>query len=281
MGGASEAHRGSQRAGQADPQGDHFQELDLAGRVPKLSALNAITRGWAEYYRHTSLVSDIEEITRYVWFRYLQWLLRKHKGSRKHQLVESRTEVIAGRTRWTAEIREGDKVLPAYQWLPTRVELRRERYRLKGRGGFPHPYLTGIAQAEDYPIGEMGPAEHIYTDRIGASSGRSGGDEPLDIRERMLRAKMRDGSRCTGCGRRHPTEDAPHQGQEVARAGGPHHALPALPPGRARHTTDNDSMESRMCRKAQVRFGGGRRKSADSGSIPGRLRRAGRLSADG
>ena len=104
----------------------------------KLSALNAITRGWAEYYRHTSLVSDIEEITRYVWFRYLQWLLRKHKGSRKHQLVESRTEVIAGRTRWTAEIREGDKVLRAYQWLPTRVELRRERYRLKGRGGFPH-----------------------------------------------------------------------------------------------------------------------------------------------
>jgi RNA-directed DNA polymerase len=166
----------------------------------KLSALNAITRGWAEYYRHTSLVSDIEEITRYVWFRYLQWLLRKHKGSRKHQLVESRTEVIAGRTRWTAEIREGDKVLRAYQWLPTRVELRRERYRLKGRGGFPHPYLTSIAQAEDYPIGEMGPAEHIYTDRIGASSGRSGGDEPLDIRERMLRAKMRDGSRCTGCG---------------------------------------------------------------------------------
>ena len=53
----------------------------------RLTTLNAIVKGWAQYYRHTSLLDDIEEITRYTWFRYLAWLLKKHKGSRKHELI--------------------------------------------------------------------------------------------------------------------------------------------------------------------------------------------------
>ena len=47
--------------------------------------------GCANYYRHTSLLSDIEIITRYTWHRYLLWLRRKHKGSRKHRLITSGT----------------------------------------------------------------------------------------------------------------------------------------------------------------------------------------------
>src|SRR6266511_321955 len=86
----------------------------------RLGTLNAIVRGGANYYRHTRLLSDIEVITRYTWHRYLLWLRRKHKGSRKHRLITSRTRVIHGRTRWTATIREGDQTLTAYQWLPTR-----------------------------------------------------------------------------------------------------------------------------------------------------------------
>jgi RNA-directed DNA polymerase len=46
----------------------------------RMTTLNAIVKGWAEYYKHTSLLEDIEEITRYTWFRYLGWLLKKHKG---------------------------------------------------------------------------------------------------------------------------------------------------------------------------------------------------------
>ena len=54
----------------------------------RLTTLNAIVRGWAEYYRYTSLVQDIEDITRFTWFRYLNWLLAKHKGSHKGQLMK-------------------------------------------------------------------------------------------------------------------------------------------------------------------------------------------------
>lgn len=163
----------------------------------RLTTLNAIVKGWAEYYKYTSLLEDIEEITRFTWFRYLQWLLRKHKGSRKQELIKTKTKVIHNRTRWTAQIRQGDKILKTYQWLPTRQELKRRKYKQKGRNGFAHPYLEVSNTQADYPMGNIGPEESIYTDIIGATT-RKG--EPLDMKERMLRAKMRDDFQCTRCG---------------------------------------------------------------------------------
>jgi group II intron reverse transcriptase/maturase len=164
----------------------------------RLTTLNAVVRGWAEYYRHTSLLSDIEHVTRHAWHRYLLWLLKKHKGSRKNALITAKTRVIHGRTRWTAEMREGNATLSAHQWLPTRWEYQRSRYFQKGRDGFPHPYLNPEAIGDaDYPMGEVGPDESIYTATVGASSRRN---EPLDMAERKLRVKLRDGMRCTRCG---------------------------------------------------------------------------------
>ena len=80
----------------------------------RLATLNAIVRGWAEYYRYTSLVQDIEDITRFAWFRYFYWLRKKHKGSHKGQLVREKTRRLHGRTRWYAEVREGGHTLEAY-----------------------------------------------------------------------------------------------------------------------------------------------------------------------
>lgn len=167
----------------------------------RLTTLNAIVKGWAEYYKYTSLVSDIEEITRFTWHRYLLWLRAKHKGSRKVQLIKSKTEVIHNRTRWTAEIHEGDKVLKAYQWLPTRKELKRRRYPQKGKDGFPQPYIyEDEPEFEDYPMGEAGPDGNLYTQAIGATTGRQSRSEPLGMSERKLRTKMRDNFRCVRCG---------------------------------------------------------------------------------
>lgn len=166
----------------------------------RLTTLNAIVKGWSEYYKYTSLLADIEEITRYTWFRYLGWLLKKHKGSRKHNLIVEKTKVIQNRTRWTACIREKEKTLTAYQWLPTRVELQRRKYYQKGKAGFPHPYLTEETAEQDYPMGEIGPDEMIYTATIGATSRRASRDEPLEMAELKLRAKMRDNFKCVRCG---------------------------------------------------------------------------------
>jgi len=161
----------------------------------RLTTLNSIASGWAEYYKHTSLLEDVENVTRHVWFRYLQWLLRKHKESRKLQLITDKTRTIHGRTRWTAEIKEGENTLSTYQWLPTRKELKHKLYGQKGKEGFFHPYLT--EQELDFPMWECGPNEEIFYASIGASSSRR--NEPLSIKETMLRAKLRDG-KCLRCG---------------------------------------------------------------------------------
>lgn len=164
----------------------------------QLTRLNALARGWAEYYKHTSLLEDIEDVTRYVWFRYLQWLMRKQKGARKHQLITTKTKVIHNRTRWTATIQEEGVTLDTYQWLPTRTEFKRTRYPQKGKAGFKHPYIWEAEPGEmDYPQGETGPAEHLYTDTIGA---RSREKEPLKMSEIKLRVKIRDHFTCQRCG---------------------------------------------------------------------------------
>ena len=167
----------------------------------RLTTLNAIVRGWAEYYRYTSFLRDIGEITEFAWFRYLYWLRKKHKGSHKGQLIRKKTRMLHGRTRWYAEVREGGNTLEAYQWLPTRQELDRQRYRRKGEAEFPHPYLSGHAPAaSNHPQGETGPDERIYTATVGISNHTRG--EPLDFAEQRLRAKVRDGMKCRKCGSR-------------------------------------------------------------------------------
>jgi RNA-directed DNA polymerase len=167
----------------------------------RLTTLNSIVRGWANYYRHTFLLRDIEEITRYTWHRYLLWLLNKHKGSRKQQLIKDKTRVIHNRTRWTAKVCQGEQILEAYQWLPTRKELRRTTYLLKGRDGFPHPYIfMEEFVATDYPMGETGPPESIYTRTIGVRSDHPNRNEPQNISVLNLKAKMRDSFRCQRCG---------------------------------------------------------------------------------
>ena len=167
----------------------------------RLTTLNAIVRGWAGYYRYTSFLRDIGEITEFAWFRYLYWLRKKHKGSHKGQLIRKKTRMLHGRTRWYAEVREGGNTLEAYQWLPTRQELDRQRYRRKGEAEFPHPYMSGHAPAaSDHPQGETGPDERIYTATVGISNHTRG--EPLDFAEQRLRAKVRDGMKCRKCGSR-------------------------------------------------------------------------------
>ena len=69
---------------------------------------------------------------------------------------------------------------------------------MKGRGGFPHPYLETETIDLDNPEWEGTPSEKIFVDTIGATT--RGKDEPLGFAETKLRVKMRDGWKCTKCG---------------------------------------------------------------------------------
>ena len=169
----------------------------------RLTTPNALVRGWAEYYRHTSLQHDIKAVTDYTWHRYLRWLRKKHPTSGPRTLIQQKTRRIHGQRRWTAQIRQSDTTLTTYQWLGTAQELRRGRYRQKGRLGFAHPYLdAGAASAPDYPLGETGPDERLFTLTMGLPSASATRREPQNMATRELRVKMRDRFRCVRCGAR-------------------------------------------------------------------------------
>ena len=167
----------------------------------RLTSLNAIVRGWAEYYGTPVSCKTLRASRGSHGSATSTWLLAKHKGSHKSQLIREKTRRLHGRTRWHAEVHESGTMLEVYQWLPTPTELARQRYRQKGIAGFPHPYLSGNAEATgDHPQGATGPDERIYTTTVGI--GGSKRDEPLEIAERKLRAKVRDGMKCRQCGTR-------------------------------------------------------------------------------
>ena len=135
-----------------------------------------------------------------------QWDLDRYTRERRRQAGLGNYKMVRyGRIRWYAEVHEGDNSLEVYQWLPTPTELVRYRYRQKGKAGFSHPYLSGHATAaSDHPKGETGPDERIYTATIGAGS--SNRSEPLELAERKLQAKLRDGMKCQQCGARSPLQ---------------------------------------------------------------------------
>lgn len=161
----------------------------------RLHNLNAVVRGWCEYYKYTFPFKTVENIAHYTWHRYLLWLLKKHKGSRKRQLVSKKTKKILGRKRWIAEMKLGDKTQRVYQWQPTRKELKRTKYRQKGKKGFPHPYLHPMPNDDQYLKGNKGVDRSVFrvvtAQRI---------DAPLHFPEIRLQAIMRDNLQCSQCG---------------------------------------------------------------------------------
>ena len=167
--------------------------------VSMLSELNRSVRGWCEYYKHVSLQSDLEQISRYMWHRYHFWLLKKYKGSRKVQLIKDKTRVIFGRTRWIATVREGEKSTTVHQWLPSPKELKRSKYRQKGRQGFEHPYLFQTCPSDlEEPKGEMDAAQHVYEPHLRLSALHN--MRPADWQLLRLRTLIRDDYVCQTCG---------------------------------------------------------------------------------
>jgi group II intron reverse transcriptase/maturase len=163
----------------------------LYDEVTKMMQLNQVVRGWCEYYKHTSLHTDLEAISRYAWHRYHVWLLAKHKGSRKVQLITDKSRTILRRQRWVART-EGIEI---HQWLPSPKELKRSRYYAKGRVGFAHPYLVDDPE-QHTPEAFKGPDPAIYRTVRGLDENRN---FPEDWHTRRLKVLKRDGFACIVC----------------------------------------------------------------------------------
>lgn len=157
----------------------------------KMMQLNQVVRGWCAYYKHTSLHTDLEAISRYAWHRYHAWLLAKYKGSRKVQLITDKSRTILRRQRWVART-EGIEI---HQWLPSPKELKRSRYYAKGRAGFAHPYLVDDPE-QHTPEALKGPDPAIYRTARGLDENRN---FPEDWHTRRLKVLKRDGFACIVC----------------------------------------------------------------------------------
>lgn len=162
----------------------------LQSEVDKLTNLNQIVRGWCNYYRHTSLLMDLEEVTRYTWHRYHQWLLKKYKGSRKQRLIKKKTQTFNGRSRWYAEYTYKEKSHRVYQFLCTRNELKRSRYLQKV---IPNSFMSGglvptISQDENKTL-------TLETNKRYISDWRN-----LEDTELRFKALLRDNHTCRKCG---------------------------------------------------------------------------------
>ena len=69
--------------------------------------------------------------------------------------------------------------------------------------GFAHPYLdVDTLPRPDYPLGETGPDERLFTLTMGLPSASATRREPQNMATRELRTKMRDRFRCVRCGAR-------------------------------------------------------------------------------
>ena len=160
----------------------------------RLNTLNSVVRGWSNYYQHTTLITDIEDIAYFAHMRYQYWLYKKHdRKTSKRQLYKTRTATYLNRNRWFATLEVDGKKKTVYQWKPTRAEYKRSVYIHRSEEQIGHPYLDPTD--EDYPQWEGSPP--IKDIRILPSKGK-----PFEMIERKAQAKLRDNYTCQRCGER-------------------------------------------------------------------------------
>lgn len=132
-----------------------FQDSPLL----KISALNAVLRGWINYYRHTNTKKIAKDLDFWVNERLFLWLSKRHKVSKRKVL--DRFKIRENGKRWNFGVANGDNHLFLYRMS----DLPLKKYRSRSPD---NPYLEGIgttsvAQPEK-PLSQiiwMGNAENV------------------------------------------------------------------------------------------------------------------------
>ncbi len=132
-----------------------FQDSPLL----KVSALNAVLRGWINYYRHTNTKKLAKDLDFWVNERLLLWLKKRHKISVRKVL--DKFKLRENGKRWNFGVVNGDNYLFLYRMS----DLPLKKYRSRSPE---NPYLKGDCQTSasqpDKPLSQriwMGNAENV------------------------------------------------------------------------------------------------------------------------
>lgn len=188
--------------------------------VNKIRAINALVRGWANYYRFANAGDEFRDLERFVHMRMYYWLKAKHSNlsarmSVKKYVMETYLTRYGNSRTWGVQ---GVKLLPM-------TTIKRKRYRIKWpREG--NPYIgygtTQLRITDEVPI----PAtEHIWR----------GHSEQSAYAVARLERLEQVGHRCEECG---SAETYLHA----------HHIIPKRKGGR--HTASNLRI---LCEKCHVK----------------------------
>ena len=108
----------------------------------KLQAINAVIRGWANYYRAVNPTETFHKLDRYVWLRLRKWLEKKYGiGPKevKRRYMHHQSGPKGGRDEFAAQ--EGDETW-IWRYRATQTKLIYHRPSIKRH--WPHPYLEKV-----------------------------------------------------------------------------------------------------------------------------------------
>jgi RNA-directed DNA polymerase len=106
----------------------------------KLTALNAVIRGWANYYRAVNPMATFKKLDRFVWHRLLHWLQRKY-GVGTYEVYRTYQAHQNGPLGGTNEYASLDESTGKLVWRYRATQTKLKYYRPVSKKNWPHPYL--------------------------------------------------------------------------------------------------------------------------------------------
>lgn len=115
----------------------------------KLQAMNAVIRGWANYYRAVNPTETFHKLDRYVWLRLKKWLGKKYGiGPKevKRRYMQYQPGPKGGRDEFVAQDVDETQI---WRYRATQTKLIYHRPSIKRH--WPHPYLEKV-KVEHYVL---------------------------------------------------------------------------------------------------------------------------------
>lgn len=111
--------------------------------LTKLRSINAVTRGWANYYRAVNPFTAFQKLDWYVWFRVRRWLGKKHQAGTK-QVRRNNMYHRPGPKGGFCDFAALDESNGRWTWRYRAVETKLIYYRPSFKKNWPNPYLEKL-----------------------------------------------------------------------------------------------------------------------------------------